>query len=134
MIKVKRYRTYLQCLAAYHGCRPSEVPHSGYWEYHDGKRMRRTSQKICIRWIRSRGCWGWCEGKKVIHLWFTRKAKFEDVISLIAHELGHIQKPWGTRAKEEKKANLFEFVARDAVKIYKAILSGKKLVQGTSKR
>lgn len=115
-IKVVRYRSLVSCLAAFFQCRPSEVPTRGRWEWRDRKGAKIfSSMKEVLRLCRDRGCWGWTANHKTLHLWIGRKAKFSEAIGLIAHELGHREKPWGHGAQEEQKAARYEAVAQDAV-------------------
>ena len=117
--KVVKYRTARECLAAFHRCRVSELPKHGYWVCVDSKGIkRRLTVKANREEIKRRGCWGWCEDKKVLHLWISRRAKLAEVIGLIAHEIGHCEKPYLRRAAEERKASKHEKVARNAAAVY----------------
>jgi hypothetical protein len=115
-VEIIRHRTLNSCLAAFHGCKVSELPKRGYWTFHNrqGKRVR-LSVGACMRDMRKRGCWGWVLGKRWIHLWVSGRATMPEAISLIAHELGHCEKPnFGHGAREEQKAAKYEDVARRA--------------------
>ena len=119
-MKIVKYRTARECLAAYHGCGPSEIPLPGVWIYYDRKgNQRRHRYKECYESILKRGCWAWCENKSTLHLWISRRAKFADAIGLIAHEVGHCQKPYLRFGREETKAARYEYVAQEAAKIFK---------------
>lgn len=113
---IVRYRTANQCLAAYHGCRVSELPSRGYWYFFDrkGKRVR-LSVKACHKEIVRRGCWGFCRDKSSIHVWISSRATTKEAVALLAHELGHCQKPWLSRGREEIKAAGYERVAETAI-------------------
>jgi len=64
------------------------------------------------------GCWGWCENRSILHLWISRRARFVDALNLIAHELGHCQKPHhNSRSKEEIKAANYGSIAESALEI-----------------
>ena len=117
-IRVIRYRTLASCLASFHNCRPSELPRRGAWEWYDrdGRKVRKSVARA-TRYCRERGCWGWVSNHKTLHLWISSKAQFSEIIGLIAHELGHCEKPCGHGAREEKKAARYERVAEGAVKL-----------------
>jgi hypothetical protein len=121
--EIVRYRTARECLAAYHGCKPSEVPISGRWEFadRDGKVLK-VSARRCYRHIIQTGCWGFCEDKGVLHLWVSRRAKPKSVMALIAHEVGHCQKPFLNRSKEEMKAAKYEHVCEVAFDIFQRMM------------
>jgi uncharacterized protein YjaZ len=120
MVKVKRYRTLNQIMRLYFGNKSNR---DGYWEWHDedGKRHR-MRHKTALKNIKKRGTWGFIDDKKLIHCWVSSKAKFENVIQLFAHELGHRQKPWHNRRLEEIKANKYGSVAKMAYQISKDLM------------
>ena len=125
---VVRYRTLRDCLAEYFGCKPAEVPKRGHWHWTDmdGKRHKDTMAKT-MRRMRNRGCWGWCEGKAKIHVWINSRCKPIDAIALIAHEIGHTQKPFRvTSDAEERKANTYESVAKGAIQVYGALFVDRR--------
>lgn len=118
-MKVVWYRTARQCLAAFCDCRPNAVAQPGWimvWEG-DGY-FRRKSRKVAYRSILDMGCWGFCAGKRTLHLWISRRANRADALGLVAHELGHCQRPHcRDKGREEQKANKFDEVAVNAMRI-----------------
>ncbi len=75
------------------------------------------SSRVAYRNVLRRGCWGWIEAKRHIHVWISGRASLEDAVGLVAHELGHAEKPWCGASREERKAAKYESVAMMAVKI-----------------
>lgn len=119
LMEVIWYKTANKCLAAFHQCKVSELPSKGWWEYCDrnGEQCR-MSVKEAKEEINKKGCWGWCENKETLHLWISSRASLLDAIELIAHELGHCERPYYfSSSKEEKKASVFGKVAYDALNI-----------------
>jgi len=124
-IKIIKYRTAKQCLAAFHGCKLSEVVSNAMWKFYDGNgKCIHWSQKRCLASIYRRGCWGWCENKRILHLWISNKSKIADAISLIAHEMGHCVKPYLSAKNEEIKASKYEDVTWYAVDAYLKLKHG----------
>jgi len=59
-----------------------------------------------------------------IHIWIDiKKASFEEVLRLLAHEIGHCQAPFHDRRKEEMKAGLYEKVALSAYSLVNDMFS-----------
>lgn len=75
---------------------------------------------------RGGGVFGFVVDKKHIHLWFNKEiVGMERLIAIIAHELGHIQRPYHRRGEfEEKKAEVFSHVALVAYGAAKELLKG----------
>ena len=110
--KVVRYRTAGECFAAWLGCKPRQLPKSGYYMFYDRDGIgRKFSIKTCLRNIRDRGCWGWCQKNRVLHLWISSRASLRDAVGLVAHELGHCEPPHHRRPLEEVKAGRYERIA-----------------------
>jgi len=114
--KIAQYRSLISCMAAFFRCPPSKIPTRGNWEGYDrnGRKVRRSMKEV-LRLHRDRGCWGWVEHHRTLHLWVSRKASFSEAVALVAHELGHLERPWGHGSREEKKAARYEAVAQNAV-------------------
>ena len=127
-IDIVRYRTARECIAAFYGCRPSEIPFKEKHEFYDEKGVRRRQTgKSCYKSILAIGCWGWCMDYKVLHLWISRRASFQDAMALIAHELGHCQKPhFKSKGAEERKAVKYEDVTQLAAVVWTCLQRGRK--------
>lgn len=127
-----RHRSLEACIAAYFHTRPSrcfslKFPRRGFWEFYDqhGKRHR-WSMARTLRSCRTWGTWGWAQGKRRVHLWIAPYAEFNEIVRLLAHEIGHTQKPHLPPAREEQKAAKYETVALLAVKMARRLAKEPK--------
>ena len=70
------------------------------------------------------GVWGFCKpSDNTVHAWIGTGAKVMDVVSFLAHEMGHLQPPsHEDDMEEEQKAIWYEVVGRKAFET--AIASG----------
>lgn len=87
-------------------------------EYH-------TPQEVAIDEILCLDVWGWAEKKKTVHFYVNKKARIEDIISVIAHEIGHIETPYYKSPKEEQKACKYARVAVAAWELATKIKAGR---------
>ena len=115
-IKIVRYETLKECLEAL-GVDPDT---KGYWEWADANGTRHKERYgKAIDKIRKFKCWGWADkgyGKREVHVWIGKRATLKDVVSLLAHEMGHLERPFhDTRFAEETKAAKYERVAFNAL-------------------
>lgn len=102
---VVRYRHFQSCFAACQTHREAKGFPAGTID-----RASRYASKL--------KCWGWCEDKRAIHLWVSCRAKLQDVIALVAHEIGHTIRPHHKYfVPEETKACKYSRVARMATEI-----------------
>ena len=114
-VRVVHYATLRECMEAYYR---GPVPAHGTWIGYDRNRKpyRRT-----MRWImrahRRRRCWAWVENQHIIHIWTTRETSMRELVRVLAHEIGHTEKPYMRRDREEAKAAQYEFVALTAYDI-----------------
>ncbi len=89
----------------------------------DGRPYTMTRKKAMTAY-RKRKCWGFCRGKSEVHLWIGKKATKEQVIGLIAHELGHMARPFRQETQaEEIKAGRYEKIAKTAYNIATDLLT-----------
>ena len=112
-IDIITYKTINDCLAAFYGIDKKELSEvDGHFEWKDcnGREFTMEAQKA-IQMIRKKKVWGWVEGKKTIHAFIRKSASLRDIIELLAHEVGHMQRPFYRSLKEEQKANIYEEVA-----------------------
>jgi len=72
------------------------------------------------------GFWAYLRGD-VVHLWFDKSADFKDVLGLVAHELGHLEKPYYGFIREEKKACRYSDIAELAYEITERVTINKSL-------
>ena len=128
-LHIVRYRTARECIAAFHGCRVSELPKAGRWTFFDRQgKARRLSVKACYKEMQRRGCWGWVRSKRTLHLWVSSRAKLSEVVALLAHEIGHCERPFLSRGKEEQKAARYEYVAQSAIEMLTKLRRMRKCV------
>jgi hypothetical protein len=93
-----------------------------YWVGHNGTRPYRIR---IDKWLASNPkVWGWCEHKaRTIHIYVSPEADIFDVITMMAHELGHMQRPrYPIDSDEEKKAANYEKVTKTAIDIAKEMM------------
>ena len=106
-----RHRTLRKCFRAF-GVDPTQ---KGWWEWTDANgRPHRKSNAQSVESIKHRGYWGFIDNKSTIHVWIKSRTKMEDVVALLAHEMGHAELPYHQPKLEEQKANKYERVARMA--------------------
>ena len=109
--KIIRHRTFRECFQEY-GVDPTQ---KGWWEWTDANgRSHRKSNAQSVESIKHRGYWGFIDNKSTIHVWIKSRTKMEDVVALLAHEMGHAELPYHQPKLEEQKASKYERVARMA--------------------
>jgi hypothetical protein len=115
MIKVVRHDTLRDCFEAFIGrSMDDEDIKLGYWAGHDGTKPFKI--KLSKFMQTTRLCWGWSSyHDRIIHLWKTDDCPEIELLSLLAHEIGHFQRPrYQMKDDEEKKASIYERVAKTA--------------------
>lgn len=126
-IFIHRYETLEACMAAYFDCAPEDIKKQGRWAWMDGERYRVWPTSRVLRTRRKAGVWGFCVDKKELHVWIADHARPEKILRLLAHELGHIRRPWHRdRDQEEAKAENYAMVAVTAFVIMQDITSKEK--------
>ena len=125
---IVRYGTLRGCMAAYFGCRESQVrKQRGFWTWADatGRRHRCSAAKTINEAVKD-GCWGWLEDKKKAHVWISTRARPAAVVYLLAHEIGHACPPHKRdSAHEETKACRYGIVAVAAADLARVFLKPK---------
>jgi len=128
MIKVRKYDDLKECIAAYFECDVDEIPSQEgmwYWSDADGTRHSWTMDDA-LSHIMKKNCWSWVDDKEIIHIWYAPEVERYTLISVLAHELGHIERPYHRdRFAEEQKAAKYERVAETAMDIARDLLEGK---------
>lgn len=123
-LDVFRYDTLEACMAAFYGCTEIgllDQPRTR-WE-HKGRETVWPIRRV-IRNRKKIGTWGWAENKKAIHVWITKEASMQSVIHLVAHELGHLERPYRMdKFEEERKAVKYSEVATLAFEISEDLIS-----------
>jgi len=70
------------------------------------------------------GGWGFEEDKEKLHLWFNPDISFENLVSLLAYEIGHFTKPHHrNKKKEEAKAQHYQDVTEFAISLANTLRS-----------
>lgn len=112
-MKMVRYETKKECLEAL----GIDSNTKGYWEWADADGTKhREHYKHAINTLKKRACWGWVENKETIHIWIGKKAKLDEVIEVLAHEIGHAQRPFHRNVfSEETKASKYAQTAVTAL-------------------
>lgn len=122
MIVIK-YKTLEECMAEYFDCDIVDIPKQGLWEWMDGDRLRVWGMRRVIRSRTKAGTWGWVEDKGKIHIWIADYAKKKHIIRTLAHEMGHIMRPYKRiSTEEEAKAERYAEVAQGAFMAMEAIV------------
>jgi hypothetical protein len=126
LLKVIRYETLLECMAAFLGCEVSEVEdRDGTWIWGDwaGKEHRMSMKEAISKILSDDEIWGWLEDKEIMHLWFEEGVDSKKLIGVIAHEIGHTCRPFHRGAvREEQKACMYGMVAGVAFDIMNDLL------------
>jgi len=127
MIQVLTYDTLEDVVAAYYSCENSEIYSKGPWDWEqDGKRTVWSVRRM-LRCRKKEGCWGFCADKGDIHVWVDVHAKPSKIIRMLAHEIGHKQRPFKrTRILEERKAESYADVTLSAFEIMEDIIKNNK--------
>ena len=119
VIDIVRWTTLSGCIEECFGPR---LRASGY--HTDGEKYS-MSQKAFRREVLTKGCWGFCEGKRKIHVWIGKRATLEQVVRLMAHEAGHMERPHRrTHKAEESKAGSYEAVSVFALRVARDLVGG----------
>ena len=109
-----------ECLAEFLGVKKDKlekVRGKMEWETEDGEIIE-CSKKKFVGNVREQDCWGWVRGKSEIHFWFEVGTAVESLVAMLAHELGHMERPfYKEHKKEEKKACKYGRVALEAYRL-----------------
>ena len=116
MREIVRYKTLDACMKAF------GVEGLGHWKWMDadGKLFTMSLKEMKAK-SRKRRCWAWVENKETIHLWMGNGCKEETLVRVLAHEMGHMERPFHRGPIEEQKAAKYERVAMDAYRMAKKI-------------
>jgi len=119
MIRVVRYPSVAECYTACFGDNKFASGFGG-----DGKRFK-IKRSVWLAKIRRFGCWGFANFKgREIHVWVGRGCKKERVIEMLAHELGHFERPrYRDKGKEEVKAVKYGTAAKTAYLVSEGLFS-----------
>ena len=103
-ITIKRYSTPEEVLSAlFGGVGFDEIASFGGVDV-DGTEYELPISDA-LKNIKETGCYGFTDSKKIIHVWVDQNVAMANLINLIAHERGHIQRPhFRDEMKEEMKA------------------------------
>jgi uncharacterized protein YjaZ len=126
MIEIIRHETLEECVAKFYNCEESEIyKFKVTFENTNGSSVWPVRRMIRVR--KKRGTWGWVENKGAIHIWVSEKAPMHRIIRLLAHELGHKEKPYyKNRIQEERKAEKYADAAVASYNIACDIMEGAK--------
>lgn len=67
-------------------------------------------------------CWGFCDNKQSIHVWYQKDVEFRELVKLLAHERGHMEAPYYNDNREEIKAGLYQDVTVFAMDVATKLL------------
>lgn len=128
-VHVIRYDTLLECMAAFLECEWDEVEcQEGIWKWacEDGVRHEQPMQEAIVDILTNDLVWGWAEDKNWLHIWFSDRCSRERLLGALAHELGHIRRPFHRDVfKEETKACKYGSVAMTAYAIMKDLMEAR---------
>lgn len=130
-IQLVRYPSINECLASFFRCSVDQIPMGGFWEWQeaDGSKHK-MKQAEALSLIKKRSVWGWVEGKRIIHFYARKNASMSQLVRMLAHEIGHTQKPYHRTIAEEMKANKYGLVAMTAFEIAQRIKNHDKEIHG----
>lgn len=118
-IKIMRHNTLEELLAAEYDLPIEELrlcKHGGFDG--NGKEWEFDFDEL-IAAIKSVGCYGFVKNNTDIHVWISKDANVVDIISLLAHERGHLIMPnHKNPIQEETKAELYSLCAEFAYCTY----------------
>ena len=94
------HKTSTECLEAY--CR-KPLDKVKYFKDRDldGNEYKIPISKMLSN-MRQCKCWGFCDEKNLIHIWFSKTCAFDDLVYLVGHERGHMLRPYRQSIKEEE--------------------------------
>jgi len=123
-IHIKPYDTLEECFCEFLEINSvDEIGDKDYWSGYNGSKPFRINIK---KWLTSTNykCWGWVEYKtKTVHLWIDNDCGMDELVSTIAHEVAHLNKPrFKDKKEEEKKANKYAEVANMAYNFAKTYI------------
>lgn len=125
-IHIVNYDTLLECMAAFLRCEENEVLElEGVWQWgdEDGVHHEEPMQEAVAKILNYDDVWGWIEDKQWVHIWFSDQCTPERLLGALAHELGHIRRPWHRDTfVEETKACKYGSVAMTAYDIMKDLM------------
>ena len=123
-LTVIRHATLRACMAEFLRCDLDEVEsQDGTWIWGDYDGEHSMPMKEAISKILSSRVWGWLEGKDTMHIWFAKNVDPRRLIAVIAHEMGHSNRPYHRdTVREEQKASRYEWVAFTAFDIMSDLL------------
>lgn len=129
MTKLIKHKTLRECFLAYiqEPNLTDEEAKKHYWVGNNGRRGFRIRVD---KWLASDvKCWGWASYKeKEVHVWASPEVTALDLIPLLCHELGHLQRPrYPFGFDEEKKASIYGKVAATAVEMAKELTTNKEV-------
>ena len=103
------HKSLASCLKSY------GINGDGYWKWMDAEgKTHKRSHKVAVRSIRRRRCWAYISNKSEIHMWVGKGCNRIEVFRVLAHEMGHAERPFYRSLKEEQKAAKYERVAVSA--------------------
>lgn len=118
-IKIIRHKTLEELLVAEYDMSIEELKlckHGGFDG--DGKEWEFDFDEL-IAAIKPIGCYGFVKSNTDIHVWISEAASVVDIISLLAHERGHLISPnHRDPMREEIKAELYGLCAEFAYRAY----------------
>lgn len=125
MVTVLTYDTLEECIAAFHNCGTAEIYSKGPWTWEQDGVITVWGMRRMIRCRKKEGTWGFCEDKGDIHVWVDKHTQPKKIVRMIAHEIGHKQRPFKRDIfAEERKAEVYADVALTAFEIMEEIIKG----------
>lgn len=123
VIKLERYETAEDLLCAMWQCDIEDLKKSKHGGFDGNGKEYEYSYDDLIRSLKIMGCYGFADSKKKIHFWVDINVVDPiDFIGMIAHEKGHMTRPFHKdEMKEEIKAERYGDAASFAFQIYKDV-------------
>lgn len=125
-IKIKRYKTPEEVICALcGGVGIDDIASFGGIDV-DGSEYELPISEV-LQNVKETGCYGFTDAKQTIHVWISGNVKMANLINLIAHERGHIQRPhFRDEIKEEVKAGKYGECAEFAYCVAIDLIAGDK--------
>jgi hypothetical protein len=106
-VTVTVYSDLTKCIEACWGLPIQEITNWGGCDLEENECEITVDEAISD--IKECGCWGVCNNKNEIHLWMDKNVDPRQLIRLLAHERGHMLRPYHREfVKEESKACRYE--------------------------
>ena len=125
-IIIKRYDNLDDLLCALHHMPLDELKECTHGGYDGSENEWEFTYSDMVKNIKEMGCYGFANNKEEIHVWFESNVNMWDLIRMLGHEMGHLERPYKRDPmQEEIKADKYGDVAAGAFIIAKQLKKSK---------